>query len=189
MRFSRALKEAKLCLSYHKTSHGVSPGIQFTLWVVEVWSQANVYLENRILLPWFAKTLKHFMNKMLHFCLIVIGCFCQMMNDHPPLESIWKLRWNMLHQHGHEQVPSPPVTGIGTHKTYWHAKAVFERSIKSQIKRLCASPASTSRIPSYKSLVPSGSSLIPSGNASSSGTAASSGTWRTTNYYSQWTYI
>ena len=44
MRFSRALKEAKLCLSYHKTSHGVSTAIQFTLRVVKV------YLENRILL-------------------------------------------------------------------------------------------------------------------------------------------
>ena len=45
------------------------------------------YLENRILLPWFAKVLKHFMKKMLPFFLIVIGCFCHVTNNHPPLPS------------------------------------------------------------------------------------------------------
>ena len=67
VRFSRALKEAKLCLSYHKTSRGVFTAFQFTLWVVKVWTQANVYLENRILLLWFAKALKHFIKKNASF--------------------------------------------------------------------------------------------------------------------------
>ena len=31
VRFSRILKEAKLCLSYHKRAHAISPAIQFTL--------------------------------------------------------------------------------------------------------------------------------------------------------------
>ena len=82
MQLSRALKEAKLCLSYHKTSHGVSPATQFTLRVIKVRSQANIYLESRILLLWFAKALKHLMKKILPFCLILI---CHVMNDHPLL--------------------------------------------------------------------------------------------------------
>ena len=48
-------------------------------------NSGNVYLENRILLLWFAKALKHFMKRMLSFCLIVLDCFCHVMNDHPPL--------------------------------------------------------------------------------------------------------
>ena len=42
--------------------------------------------------PYFAslvcKGYKTFHEKMLPFCLIVIGCFCHVMNDHPPL-----VRW------------------------------------------------------------------------------------------------
>ena len=45
--------------------------------------------ENRILLLWFAKALKHFIKKELPFYLIVIGCFCYVMNDHPPLGSTY----------------------------------------------------------------------------------------------------
>ena len=33
---SRAVNDTKLCLSYHKTSHGASPAIRFTLGVVKV---------------------------------------------------------------------------------------------------------------------------------------------------------
>ena len=39
--------------------------------------------------PYFSslvcKAQKHFMKKMLPFCLIVIGCSCHVMNDQPPL--------------------------------------------------------------------------------------------------------
>ena len=38
---------------FNKTSHRISPAVQFTLWVVKVRFQANVYFENRILLLLF----------------------------------------------------------------------------------------------------------------------------------------
>ena len=85
---SRAVNATKLCsVFYHKTSHGVFPAIRFTLWVVKVLTQANIYLKNRILLLWFAKALKHFVKTwfLVPFCFIVIGCFYRVMNDYPPL--------------------------------------------------------------------------------------------------------
>ena len=46
--------------------------------------------------PYFAslvcKGSETFMKKMLPFCLIMIGCFYHVMNDHPPLG----LQWNLL---------------------------------------------------------------------------------------------
>ena len=52
---SRAVNDAKLCLfTINLLIYGVSSAIRFTLWAVKVWTEANVYLENRILFLWFA---------------------------------------------------------------------------------------------------------------------------------------